>query len=53
MLVILNSLGTVRIADIIGPDVLVLTEATSNSRCGASHGGAGGGWPPMNSVAAV
>jgi hypothetical protein len=44
--VTLNSVGSVRIIIDSGPDVLVLTEATSNCRCGASHGGGGGGvWP--------
>src|SRR6188768_468142 len=47
--VTLKLVGSVRIIIMVGPDLFVLTDATSNSRWGASHGGAGGcAAPPMN-----
>src|SRR5688572_16830764 len=52
-LVTLKLVGSVRIIIIVpGPALLFLTDATSNSRCGASHGGAGGCRPPPMKTAA-
>src|SRR5215203_6173438 len=48
--VTLKLVGSVRIIIMVGPDLLVLTDTTSNSRWGASHGGAGGCVPPMNTA---
>src|SRR5687768_9343385 len=51
--VTLKLVGSVRIIIMVGPDLFVLTEATSNSRCGASHGGGGACWPPPMKKAAA